>query len=68
MVGMFGSGIELPWPSDQPFVVAVRIVDLEQHIASVMIPPTGAPYREQGPVDYISVMYASATANVTFAV
>ena len=68
MVGMFGSGITLPWPSDQPFVVAVRIVDLEQHIASVMIPPTGAPYREQGPVDYISVMYASATANVTFTV
>ena len=68
MVGMFGSGIELPWPSDQPFVVAVRIVDLEQHIASVMIPPTGAPYRKQGPVDYISVMYANATANVTFTV
>ena len=68
MVGMFGSGIELPWPSDQPFVVAVRIVDLEQHIASVLIPPTGSPYREQGPVDYISVMYASATANVTFTV
>ena len=68
MVSMFGSGISLPWPSDQPFVVAVRIVDLEQHIASVMIPPTGSPYREQGPVDYISVMYASATANVTFTV
>ena len=68
MVGMFGSGIALPWPSDQPFVVAVRIVDLEQHIASVLIPPTGSPYRESGPVDYISVMYASATANVTFTV
>ena len=68
MVSMFGSGIELPWPSDQPFVVAVRIVDLEQHIASVMIPPTGSPYRKPGPVDYISVMYASATANVTFTV
>ena len=68
LVGMFGSGIALPWPSDQPFVVAVRIVDLEQHIASVLIPPTGSPYRESGPVDYISVMYASATANVTFTV
>ena len=68
LVGMWGAGIELPWPSDQPFVVAVRIVDLEQHIASVMIPPTGSPYRESGPVDYISVMYASATANVTFTV
>ena len=68
MVSMFGSGVELPWPSDQPFVVAVRIVDLEQHIASVMIPPTGSPYRKPGPVDYISVMYASATANVTFTV
>ena len=68
LVGMWGSGIELPWPSDQPFVVAVRIVDLEQHIASVLIPPTGSPYRESGPVDYISVMYASATANVTFTV
>ena len=68
MVSMFGSGIELPWPSDQPFVVAVRIVDLEQHIASVMIPPTGSPYRESGPVDYISVMYASAQSNVTFTV
>ena len=68
LVSMFGSGISLPWPSDQPFVVAVRIVDLEQHIASVMIPPTGSPFREPGPVDYISVMYASATANVTFTV
>ena len=68
MVGMFGAGFSLPWPSDQPFVVAVRIVDLEQHIASVMIPPTGAPYRKDGPVDYISVMYASAAANVTFTV
>ena len=68
LVSMFGSGISLPWPSDQPFVVAVRIVDLEQHIASVMIPPTGSPYRESGPVDYVSVMYASATANVTFTV
>ena len=68
MVSMFGAGISLPWPSDQPFVVAVRIVDLEQHIASVMIPPTGSPYRKPGPVDYISVMYASATANVTFTV
>ena len=68
LVTMFGSGIALPWPSDQPFVVAVRIVDLEQHIASVMIPPTGSPYRKPGPVDYISVMYASATANVTFTV
>ena len=68
LVGMWGTGIELPWPSEQPFVVAVRIVDLEQHIASVLIPPTGSPYRESGPVDYISVMYASATANVTFTV
>ena len=68
MVSEFGGGISLKWPSDQPFVVAVRIVDLEQHIASVMIPPTGSPYREAGPVDYISVMYASATANVTFTV
>ena len=68
LVGMWGTGIKLPWPSEQPFVVAVRIVDLEQHIASVLIPPTGSPYRESGPVDYISVMYASATANVTFTV